>query len=124
MKKSKNDRVSRAHHTVYNQHHLSPPLHSGVKNNLIRRSTLKIIINITSIILGLLSLFAYYTTFYTDLFLDTGFSFWYLPGAVIFVISIIAAIIGILKANRLINIIVLLLSLFYLVHFSSLFLLV
>ncbi|MGN5882701.1 hypothetical protein [Staphylococcus simulans] len=85
---------------------------------------MKITINITSIILGLLSLFAYYTTFYTDLFLDTDFSFWYIPGAVIFVTSIIAAIIGILKANRLINIIVLLLSLFYLVHFSSLFLIV
>lgn len=81
-------------------------------------------INITSTILGILSFLVYYTTFYTTLYIDTYFSFWYFPGACLFFVSITVAIIGIFKANKLINLFFALLSFYYLLHFSSLFLLV
>lgn len=44
---------------------------------------------VTSIILTVLNLFIVYTTFFTNLFNNSTFSFWYWPGAILIFITII-----------------------------------
>ncbi|MGW7932396.1 hypothetical protein BU107_13240 [Staphylococcus xylosus] len=81
-------------------------------------------INLISLLLIVISFITYYTTLYTTFFIDKSFSPWYFPGAVLFAINIVIAIIGIVNSTKWFNIISLILAIFYLLHFSFLLLLV
>lgn len=77
------------------------------------------ILNILSIIFTLISVFICYTTMFTNLYNESGFSFWYFPGATFFVISIIINIIGMFKANQPLNVTLFLINFFVLLIFTT-----
>ena len=74
--------------------------------------------SLLSIIVTLISIFICFTTMFTNIYNNTDFNFWYFPGAIIFVISIIINIIAMFKGNKTLNIILFLLTfcLTYLYH--------
>ncbi|EAE3619885.1 hypothetical protein H6K36_11225 [Staphylococcus epidermidis] len=71
--------------------------------------------SLLSIIVTLISIFICFTTMFTNIYNNTDFNFWYFPGAIIFVISIIINIIAMFKGNKTLNII-----LFFINFFASL----
>ncbi|MEJ7365925.1 hypothetical protein WL473_13095, partial [Staphylococcus epidermidis] len=54
-----------------------------------------------------------------NLYNESGFSFWYFPGATFFVISIIINIIGMFKANQPLNVTLFLINFFVLLIFTT-----
>ncbi|MDU1713534.1 MAG: hypothetical protein E6Y89_10015, partial [Staphylococcus epidermidis] len=60
--------------------------------------------SLLSIIVTLISIFICFTTMFTNIYNNTDFNFWYFPGAIIFVISIIINIIAMFKGNKTLNI--------------------
>ena len=61
--------------------------------------------SLLSIIVTLISILYVLQTMFTNIYNNTDFNFWYFPGAIIFVISIIINIIAMFKGNKTLNII-------------------
>ena len=77
------------------------------------------VFTVFSIIFTLISIFICYTTVFTNLYNESGFSFWYFPGAAIFVISIIINIIAMFKADKSLNIVLFFINFFALLIFTT-----
>lgn len=75
------------------------------------------ILNILSIIFTLISVFICYTTMFTNLYNESGFSFGISQVQLSFVISIIINIIGMFKANQPLNVTLFLINFFRTTHF-------
>ena len=78
-----------------------------INNDIERKDKMKkcSISSLLSIIVTLISIFICFTTMFTNIYNNTDFNFWYFPGAIIFVISIIINIIAMFKGNKTLNII-------------------
>ncbi|WP_228116318.1 hypothetical protein [Staphylococcus capitis] len=77
------------------------------------------ILDILSILFTLISVFICYTTMFTNLYNESGFSFWYFPGATFFVISIIVNILGMFRNNKSLNISLFFVNFFVLLIFTT-----
>lgn len=83
------------------------------------------LLNVTSIILTILNLFIIYTTFFTNIFNDSTFSFWYWPGAILIFITLIIHLTILPKSKyKLVVILSSILNLILLILFSAPILLV
>lgn len=85
-------------------------------------------LNTINLFITIISFIAYYSTFFptvfTDFFNENGISLWYFPGAILFTVAIVLTIIGIIRSTKWLNAILLILNLLFLLHFTSIFLLV
>lgn len=76
-------------------------------------------LDISSILLTFISIFICYTTMFTHLYDESGFSFWYFPGASVFMFSIIINIVGMFKASKPLNISLFFVNFFVLLIFTT-----
>ena len=75
---------------------------------------------VTSIILTVLNLFIVYTTFFTNLFNNSTFSFWYWPGASLIFMTLIFQLTLLSKCNHKLTVILLgILNIILLILFST-----
>lgn len=75
---------------------------------------------VTSIILTVLNLFIVYTTFFTNLFNNSTFSFWYWPGAILIFMTLIILLALLSKCKHKLTVIVLgVLNIILLILFST-----
>ena len=75
---------------------------------------------VTSIILTVLNLFIVYTTFFTNLFNNSTFSFWYWPGASLIFMTLIIILALLSKCKHKLTVIVLgVLNIILLILFST-----
>ncbi|AXV41159.1 MULTISPECIES: hypothetical protein [Staphylococcus] len=75
---------------------------------------------VTSIILTVLNLFIVYTTFFTNLFNNSTFSFWYWPGASLIFMTLIILLALLSKCKHKLTVIVLgVLNIILLILFST-----